>query len=79
MDNLIHIDLKLFATLAGKTPPGADRFPVTQGFTIGQILEELNIAPEKAKLIFVNGMKQPLDYRLQDGDRVGIFPPIGGG
>ncbi len=79
MDDTIHIDLKLFATLEAKTPHDADHFPVRRGSTIGQVLENLNVSADKAKLIFVNGVKQPLDYRLQDGDRVGIFPPIGGG
>jgi len=79
VDDFIHIDLKLFATLADKTPPEADRFPVPRGSTVGQVLEKLGMTPETAKLIFVNGVRQPLDYRLHDGDRVGIFPPIGGG
>ncbi len=79
MDNAIHINLKLFATLASKTPNNAESFPLQAGTTVAQVLAKLNIAPEKAKLIFVNGLKQSYDYRLQDGDRLGIFPPVGGG
>ncbi len=75
----IQIDLQLFADLRSKMPPEADRFAVPRGFTIGNVLEKLEISPERAKLIFVNGIKQALDYILKDGDRVGIFPPIGGG
>jgi molybdopterin converting factor small subunit len=29
--------------------------------------------------VFVNGAAVSLDAALSDGDRVGIFPPVGGG
>ncbi|MCA1954518.1 MAG: MoaD/ThiS family protein [Anaerolinea sp.] len=31
------------------------------------------------KLCYVNGRYQEADYALNEGDEVGIFPPIGGG
>jgi molybdopterin converting factor small subunit len=34
---------------------------------------------EKAKLIFINGVKAELTSTLEGGERVGIFPPVGGG
>jgi molybdopterin converting factor small subunit len=30
-------------------------------------------------LVFVNGRVASLDQMLQDGDRLALFPPIGGG
>jgi molybdopterin synthase sulfur carrier subunit len=47
--------------------------------TLDGLLDHLALPREKVRVIFVNGRAQPRDYRLQPGDEVGIFPPIGGG
>lgn len=52
---------------------------VPEGTTVGQLIERLPIPPELARVIFVNGTRQELDWVLQEGDEVGIFPPIAGG
>lgn len=46
---------------------------------LGNLLDELKIPKEEIKTIFVNGKWEEESYLLQDGDRIGIFPPIGGG
>ncbi|MGD8660600.1 MAG: hypothetical protein PVH37_11740 [Desulfobacterales bacterium] len=43
------------------------------------LLEELNVPQEKARLIFIDGVKADLSSTLEGGERVGIFPPVGGG
>jgi molybdopterin converting factor small subunit len=73
------IDLKLFATLATRIPANADKFAIEEGTTIGQLIEYLKISPSETKLIFVNGVRKDLNTVLHGGERVGIFPPVGGG
>jgi molybdopterin converting factor small subunit len=73
------IDLRLFATLADHMPDNASRFPITDGMTVDQLVEVLPIAATEAKLIFVDGKRAQPDTRLRGGERVGIFPPVGGG
>lgn len=75
----VHITLKLFATLRKFLPPEADRFPIARGTCVRDLIAGLNIPEEKAKLIFINGVKSDLDRRLKGGEQVGIFPPVGGG
>ena len=75
----MHIQIKLFATLLDKLPANADQFPVADGTTVGDLVAELDIDPKDAKLIFINGRKGELATVLAEGDRVGLFPPIGGG
>ena len=75
----IHIQLKLFATLLAKLPENADHFPVAAGTTIAQLADQLGIEAKDAKLIFINGRKGTLDSTFKEGDRVGLFPPVGGG
>ena len=73
------IELKLFASLAGQAPDNASRYPIADGMTVGQLIALLPIAAEEAKLIFVDGKRARNDTRLNGGERVGIFPPVGGG
>lgn len=73
------IDLRLFATLQKFNPASPDTFAITPGVTVRDMLEQLGVPIEKAKLIFVNGLKKDLDVVLKGGERVGIFPPVGGG
>lgn len=73
------IALKLYATLGKYAPPDADRYPVTPGTTIGQLVRELEIPDGSVKLVFVDGRRAELDTPLQGGERVGLFPPVGGG
>jgi len=75
----IHIQIKLFASLLDKLPENADNFPVQDGTTVASLTDLLGIDPKDAKLIFINGRKGTLDSILREGDRVGLFPPVGGG
>jgi len=73
------IQLKLFAVLAKHTPADADHYPIDPGMTIAQLVHMLEIPKKQAKLVFVNGRRADLADRINPGDRVGIFPPVGGG
>jgi len=73
------IELKLYATLAAFLPRHPDRYPINEGTRVEKLVAGLGIDPAAVKLIFVNGVKKGLDHKLTDGDRVGLFPPVGGG
>ena len=74
-----HIQIKLFASLQKYTPPSADNYPIEGDQTVLGVLENLSVPLEHAKLIFINGVKSELSSKLKGGERVGIFPPVGGG
>ena len=75
-----RIQLKLYAMLQKRMPTrDPDRFEIDAGMTVEQLLAALDIAVSEAKLVFVNGKKAPLSTALTGGERVGIFPPVGGG
>ena len=76
---MAHIHIKLFATLQRFNPSSADNFAIDPGITVRKLLEKLDIPEEKAKLIFIDGVKASLSSTLSGGERVGIFPPVGGG
>lgn len=54
-------------------------FDLQNGATLSDMIKQLNLPQDEAKLTFVNGLSQTLDYQLQNNDEVGIFSPIGGG
>jgi len=74
-----YIDLKLYATLSKFSPSAPDKYPVEPGITVLSVIEKLGIPANQAKLVFINGVKCELTMPLQGGERVGIFPPVGGG
>ena len=74
-----HIQIKLFATLQRFMPASAENYAIETGTTIRTLLQQLDLPENKAKLIFIDGVKAELTTVLQGGERVGIFPPVGGG
>jgi molybdopterin converting factor small subunit len=74
-----HIQIKLFATLQRFMPASAENYAIETGTTIRTLLQQLDIPEDKAKLIFIDGIKADLATVLIGGERIGIFPPVGGG
>ncbi len=79
----MKIEVKLFASLGrfNNDPLLRDGgFMVWEGAaTVGDILDRLAVPRAEVKLVFINGRHAAMDTPVNDGDRVGLFPPIGGG
>lgn len=73
------IELKLFATLAKYLPENSKDYPIDEGETIRSLIEKLGVPEKDATLLFINSSKATLDSEVNNDDRVGIFPPVGGG
>ncbi len=76
---MIKIDLNLFVTLSKYLPEDSDCFALPENTSVEKLILDLGIEQGRVKLIFVNGKKQDGRYILKDGDRLGLFPPVGGG
>lgn len=80
---MIRIDVRLYATLRRYAPDvglgEAMRFNMEEGSTPIQLFERLGVPPSEVKRVIVNGIARDHLYRLSDGDRVAIFPPVAGG
>jgi sulfur carrier protein ThiS len=64
--------------------PGYDPYKglileIPPGAPVSHIICRLGLPAEEVTLIMVNGVRQPPDFTLQGGERLGLFPPIGGG
>lgn len=77
------ITVKLSSSLRpfvnGYDPHQGLNLELKPGQTIAQLIQQLGLPKEKVKIIMVNGISAPLEKTLQDGDRLGLFPAVGGG
>ena len=74
-----HIQIKLFAGLQKFMPVSAENYPIEPGITVGTLLQQLGIPQDMIKLVFIDSVRVELTSTLKGGERVGIFPPVGGG
>ncbi len=80
----MKVFVKLYATLRKFAPPDnelGEFFEVElNGATISDLIEQLGFTQEQARIVFVNdNQTSDLLSTLRNGDRVVIFPPVGGG
>lgn len=74
----MKVKVKLFATLSkGRFEEEVRQYDPE--FTVGQVLDDLNIPESEVKVVFVNNRHAGIDRVLSDADVLAIFPPIGGG
>lgn len=74
----MRLDVRCFAGLAAKAPPGG-LLELPEGATALDALDRLDLVPEDVKLIFINGRHAEPDQLLRDQDRVAFVPAVGGG
>ncbi|BBD09423.1 MoaD/ThiS family protein [Desulfovibrio ferrophilus] len=75
----MKIDVKCFATLAKFQPEVSDGYEAKDGATIAELIDVLGIDPAEVKIIFLNGKHSAPEVVIAPGDRVGLFPAVGGG
>jgi molybdopterin converting factor small subunit len=79
----MKIAVKLFASLARFMPDKNIKKPyiieIQKGTTISDVFKSIGIPEDAVKLIFLNGLHATTDQILKDGDKLGVFPPLGGG
>lgn len=52
---------------------------IPRGTSVSEVCRELAIPTEPIKIIMVDGIGKSLDHILEGNERVGLFPPVGGG
>jgi len=65
--------------IPGYDPSEGALFSVDLKTTISELCKRMNIPRHKIKIIMVNGRNASFDFELRGGERVGLFPPVGGG
>lgn len=77
------VEVRLYATLRKHAPPDSSNgvFTATlpDGSDLAALMAILAIEPAKVHLRMVNGVSAELGRILRENDRIGLFPPVGGG
>ena len=80
---MIRVEVRLYASLRRYAPRlrlgEAMELDLKDAVTLEQLYASLNIPAAEVKRAIVNGIARDHGYALSDGDRVAIFPPVGGG
>jgi len=79
----MKIEVNLYATLKKylKNENGGNSaiIDVKEGVCVKDVIQKLKIPLDSVKLIFINGVHARAGSTLNEGDRLGLFPPVGGG
>ena len=80
----MRVDARLYATFVKYAPTqhAGDPFDVEleDSMSLTDLIHKLGIPEDDVHLAVVNGrILHDRTLRLQDGDRVALFPPVGGG
>ena len=80
----MRVEVRLYATFAAFAPSRtagiAFDAQVIEGSSIADLIRQLGIPEAEVHLAMVNGrLIHDRSLALGEGDRVGLFPPVGGG
>lgn len=74
----MKIEVRLFATFREKRQK-VIAMEIPEGTSVAEIVDSLEIPHSEVSILMINGIHSKLDYILQDGDVISLFPPVGGG
>jgi molybdopterin synthase sulfur carrier subunit len=75
----ILVNATLRQYVPGYNPYQGINLEVRPGASVAQVIAELGLPAQEVTLIMVDGRRQEADYVLRGDERLGLFPPIGGG
>lgn len=77
----MRVNLKCFADLAERYTCDyqvTTTMDMTEGSTVGKLMNASGIPNEDVKIVFVNGKISGVGQPLKDGDRITLVPATGG-
>jgi len=78
----MRIEVRLYATLRRYAPSAADgvlNVDVPEGSKASDVIASVGVNADEVHIVMVNGVSSPPHQVLAEGDRLGLFPPVGGG
>jgi molybdopterin converting factor small subunit len=78
----MQVEVRLYATLrrfVASAPDGVIAFETPEGSTVSEVIAGLSVDPGEVHILMVNGKSSHPDKVLAEGDRLGLFPAVGGG
>ena len=83
MEEKISVEVRLFAHLRDLLQPekrGVEKLEVSPNLTIDELMDEIGIVNKEIMIVMINGRRKTSHKdKVSKGDRISIFPPVGGG
>ncbi len=76
---LVKLSSSLRRKVPGYDPAAGLLLDAAEGLDVAGLLARIGIQPGDVKIIMLNGRAGSLESPLSEGDRVGLFPAVGGG
>jgi molybdopterin converting factor small subunit len=79
---LVVVEVRLYATLrrhVANCPCGVFSLEVTEDCTVAELVQGIPIDLTEIHIIMINGVSSTMGSTLHAGDRLGLFPAVGGG
>jgi len=73
----MQVQVRLFAILYRYYSKAAPGIPFE--IELADLVNQLKLPREEVKIFFVNGRSRPIEWPLEPGNEVGIFPLVAGG
>lgn len=75
---MIKVEVRYFATFRKKGIKKETLFLEADSL-VKELLKKADIEEKEVAILLVNGIKTTSNTKLNDGDIVSLFPPVGGG
>ncbi len=78
----MRIEVRLYATLrrhAMSAAGGVLTIDVPEGGKVADVIARAGVDADEVHIVMVNGVSSTLDRVVMEGDRLGLFPAVGGG
>jgi len=77
------VEVRLYASLRRYYPElkGGESLSLAldDNANLENLLDKLKVPRKEITIVMVNGRREAASYLLRDGDRIGVFPLVGGG
>ncbi len=73
------VEVVLYASLQKYKSRIQNGYSIENQISVGDILVELGIPEDYVGLVFIDNKRSQLDSVLEGGEKLSLFPPIGGG
>ena len=66
-------------SVSGYDPVKGINLTESREITVKDLCKKINVPVNKVKIVIIDGKIESTDYILKGNERVGLFPPLGGG
>ena len=75
----VFLSSTLRRSVSGYDPVKGINLTESREITVKDLCKKINVPVNNVKIVIIDGKIESTDYILKGNERVGLFPPLGGG